>query len=223
MDEAVTRVRIGACDLELLPEHAALMIESSTLLVADLHLGKAQTFQTFGLPIPSGHETRDLQRLTALVRKTNATRVIVLGDVLHSRVGLRQPLVERVASSFSNLSTEVVLIGGNHDAGLERVARAAGLEIHKELELHGVRLAHKPMGAGPLIAGHVHPRVTLRLEGDLFKLPCFVFEQDVLTLPAFSSFVAGANTPRRAGRQRFAVVGESVVPLDHAPEPRATI
>jgi uncharacterized protein len=219
MDQTVTRVRVGACDLELLPEHAALMIESNTVLVADLHLGKAQTFQTFGLPIPSGHETRDLERLTTLVRKTSATRVVILGDVLHSRVGLRQPLVERVASSLSDLNTEVVLIGGNHDAGLERVAKAAGLGIHTEFELHGVRLAHKALGVGPLIAGHVHPRVTLRLEGDLFKLPCFVIEQDVLTLPAFSSFAAGANVPRGAGRQRFAVVGETVVPLDSAAAP----
>jgi uncharacterized protein len=218
MDEALARVRVGQHDLELLPEHAALMIEANTLLVADLHLGKAQTFQTFGLPIPSGHETRDLQRLANLVRKTRAARVVILGDVLHSRVGLRDNLVERIAASFLTLNAEVVLVGGNHDAGLERVAKAAGLIVHRELELDGLRLVHKPLERGPFVAGHVHPRVTLRLEGDLFKLPCFVLEREGLTLPAFSSFAAGANMPRRTGRQRFAVVGETVVALDDVRE-----
>jgi uncharacterized protein len=214
MDETLARVRVGDHDLELLPDHAALMIKTKTLLVADLHLGKAQTFQTFGLPIPSGHETRDLERLAHLVQKTRAARVVILGDVLHSRVGLRENLVERIASSFTELNAEVVLVGGNHDAGLERVAKAAGLMVHRELNMDGLRLVHKPLEHGPFVAGHVHPRVTLRLEGDLFKLPCFVLEHDGLTLPAFSSFAAGANMPRRAYRQRFAVVGEQVVALD---------
>ena len=57
--------------------------------MADLHLGKAQTFQTFGLPVPSGVEIRDLERLARVVRKT--------GDLLHSRVGLREALVATIA------------------------------------------------------------------------------------------------------------------------------
>ena len=216
----MTRIKVLNHDLELLPDGAALWLESRTLLVADLHLGKAQTFQTFGLPVPSGAETRDLERLANVVRKTGAQRVIILGDLLHSRVGLREPLVTAIASSLQNLRTEVALVSGNHDSALERVARIAGLEVHASLEEGGVRLIHKPLEAGAFIAGHIHPSATLRLEGDIVKLPCFVLERSGLTLPAFSSFAAGANVPRRAGRQRLVIAQGEVVAID-AENPQA--
>ena len=214
MDEEVTRIKLLDHDLELLPEHAALWLETETLLVADLHLGKAQTFQIFGLPVPSGAEIRDLERLAGVVKKTGAKRVMILGDLLHSRVGLREPLVTAIALSLQNLGAEVSLVSGNHDSALERVAKIAGLPIHASLEELGVWLIHKPLEAGPFIAGHVHPSATLRLEGDLIKLPCFVLEGDGLTLPAFSSFAAGANMPRRAGRQRFVIADSQVIAVD---------
>lgn len=178
--------------------------------MADLHLGKAQTFQTFGLPVPSGVEIRDLERLARVVRKTGAQRLVILGDLLHSRVGLREALVATIAQCLQNLAVEVSLVSGNHDSALERVA----LQIHAGLEELGVRLIHKPLERGPFIAGHVHPSATLRLEGDLIKLPCFVLEHDGLTLPAFSSFAAGANVPRRAGRERFVIADSEVVAID---------
>ena len=214
----MTRIKLLDHDLELLPDGAALWLETKTLLVADLHLGKAQTFQTFGLPVPSGAEIRDLERLADVVKKTAAKRVIILGDLLHSRVGLRDALVATIASSLQSLGAEVSLVSGNHDAALERVARLADLPIHDSLEELGVRLIHKPLERGPFIAGHVHPSATLRLEGDMIKLPCFVLEGGGLTLPAFSSFAAGANVPRRAGRQRFVIADSEVVAID-ADEP----
>ena len=210
----MTRIRVLTHDLELLPDHAALWCDTRTLLVADLHLGKAQTFQTFGLPVPSGAEIRDLERLARVVQKTGAQRLIILGDLLHSRVGLREPLVAAIASSLQNLGAEVTLVSGNHDTALERVAKIAGLQVHAELEELGVHLIHKPLERGPFIAGHVHPSAILRLEGDLIKLPCFVLEHGGLTLPAFSSFAAGANVPRRAGRERFVIADSEVVAID---------
>ncbi len=161
----MTRIKLLNHDLELLPDGAALWLETRTLLVADLHLGKVQTFQTFGLPVPSGMEIRDLERLANVVKKTAAKRVVILGDLLHSRVGLREPLVAAIAESLQNLGAEVTLVSGNHDRALERVARLANLPIHAALEEGGVHLVHKPLEAGPFIAGHVHPSATLRLEG----------------------------------------------------------
>jgi DNA ligase-associated metallophosphoesterase len=213
MDEQV--IALAGHKIALLPEHAAYWRAENLLLVADLHLGKAQTFQTFGLPVPSGAETRDLERLTALVKRIGATRVAILGDVLHSRVGLRDGLVAQIASRLEALNAEVLLIAGNHDrAALERVAKRANLEMRTSLEIAGVCLTHKPLERGAWIAGHVHPRATLRIEGDLVKLPCFVVDGDGLTLPAFSSFAAGGNTKRREGRQRYVIAGDAVVPLD---------
>jgi metallophosphoesterase superfamily enzyme len=41
-------------ELRLLPQRALLDTASRSLMVADLHLGKAATFRAHGLPVPSG-------------------------------------------------------------------------------------------------------------------------------------------------------------------------
>jgi uncharacterized protein len=41
-------------DIVLLPGRAAWMPATRTLLVADLHLGKAATFRHAGIPVPEG-------------------------------------------------------------------------------------------------------------------------------------------------------------------------
>ncbi|NBP80976.1 hypothetical protein EBU58_09735, partial [bacterium] len=51
---------------ELLPGRGAWLPTSRTLLVADLHLGKAASFRHAGLPVPEGSSGGDLQRLERL-------------------------------------------------------------------------------------------------------------------------------------------------------------
>ena len=61
--------------VELLPGRAAMLPVSRSLLVADLHLGKAATFRKAGLPVPEGSAQRDLARLRGLVEATAARRL----------------------------------------------------------------------------------------------------------------------------------------------------
>ena len=51
----MTAVRVdsdAAADVVLLPGRAALLPASRTLLVSDIHLGKAATFRQAGIPVP---------------------------------------------------------------------------------------------------------------------------------------------------------------------------
>src|ERR1700681_3559044 len=73
--------------LTLLPERAIFWPRRSTLFVADLHCGKAATMRPAAIPIPSGTTKADLARLTAIVHRTGAERVVLLGDILHARTG----------------------------------------------------------------------------------------------------------------------------------------
>jgi metallophosphoesterase superfamily enzyme len=57
-----------AADILLLPGRAAFLPASATLLVADLHLGKAATFRQAGIPVPEGSAQADLARLTPVPR-----------------------------------------------------------------------------------------------------------------------------------------------------------
>ena len=51
----------------LLPRRALWWRAMRTLFVADVHLGKAETFRTLGVPVPAGPTEATLARLGTLV------------------------------------------------------------------------------------------------------------------------------------------------------------
>ena len=84
-------------------------------MVADLHLGKAESFQVQGIPIPSDGDAGTLNTLLALCHHWNPTRLVILGDLIHSRLGLTQHLRDVLRALPDLIDAEVDWIGGNHD------------------------------------------------------------------------------------------------------------
>src|SRR5215211_5787433 len=56
-------LKIAGEEIHLLAERALWWPNASTLIVADLHWGKASTFRAAGIPIPIGTTSDDLARL----------------------------------------------------------------------------------------------------------------------------------------------------------------
>lgn len=163
----------------------------SRLLVADLHLGKGDILRGAGIPVPSGGTGLDLARLGALLERTQATQLWVLGDFLH---GARQPRVEAAWRAFMGGHPGCVasVIAGNHDRAL--VPDAAGLVHLPDDVCDGpFRFRHMPVdepgGAEHVICGHVHPVV--RLPGLPGRFPALVLDHHQAILPAFSVFTGG--------------------------------
>lgn len=69
--------------LELLAEKSVWDPEQGLLLLADVHLGKAEVFQAHGIPLPSDAGAGDLERLVNLARRLQPRLVVVLGDLIH--------------------------------------------------------------------------------------------------------------------------------------------
>ena len=197
---------VAKADILLLPGRGALLPASRTLLVADLHLGKAATFRRAGIPIPEGSAQGDLARLETLVRDHDVARVLVLGDLLHAASGCTSEVVAEFRAFRDRLTTTaVVLVLGNHDVAARRLAGELGLdECLSALDEPPLRFVHiaatatadddeaMPSGIGLVVAGHVHPRVTLRgPSGDRLADRCFHLDERILTLPAFGSFTGG--------------------------------
>jgi DNA ligase-associated metallophosphoesterase len=193
-------------DILLLPGRGALLPASRTLLVADLHLGKAATFRRAGIPIPEGSAQGDLARLETLVRDHAVERVLILGDLLHAASGCTSEVVAEFRAFRDRLTTTaVILVLGNHDVAARRIAGDLGLDACvSSLDEPPLRFVHIAAAAtadddeatataiGLVVAGHVHPRVKLRgPSGDRFADRCFHLEDRVLTLPAFGSFTGG--------------------------------
>ena len=73
--------------VELHAERALYWPAGATLFVADVHLGKAAAFRAGGIALPRGGTQADLARLAALLARTRARRLVVLGDFLHAAAG----------------------------------------------------------------------------------------------------------------------------------------
>ena len=200
-ETGVASVDEPASDILLLPGRAALVPASRTLLVADLHLGKAATFRRAGIPVPEGSAQRDLERLEELVRGHDVRRLVVLGDLFHAKGGCTPQVFAEFAALRSRIAdTTVVLVLGNHDRAVGRLPAALGIDAClPSLDEPPFHFVHEPstgMTASDrdlfTVAGHLHPTVSIRSpSGDRLADRCFVAEPRVLVLPAFGSFTGG--------------------------------
>ena len=179
--------------LELLPQRALWQAATGLLLVADLHLGKAESFQASGIPLPSDGDLSTLNQLLDLAAQLQPQRIVVLGDLIHSRLGLTAELREKIKALPELLGCQLELIGGNHDQG----SWLEGLSAGPPRRCGELWLSHEPCSApepGLLnVAGHVHPVAVLGQGGDRLRLPCFALErqQRQLLLPAFGTLTGG--------------------------------
>lgn len=216
-----------------------------TLVVADVHLGKAEQFHALGLPVPAlvrnGVQSANMARLAAALEETQARRLVVLGDLFHGPVvgdtaaGLSSLLASFAAAARRHgLPPHLVLIGGNHDAraqvDVHALAAPTGwrltaLDEHEAWRQGGCAMTHHPRpvpGAAYTLAGHWHPCVTLHGPAhDRLRLPCFWLGAEPLRplgiLPAFGAFTGMHPIEALPGDEVFALAGEAVVPL--APTP----
>ncbi|NMO15333.1 ligase-associated DNA damage response endonuclease PdeM [Pyxidicoccus fallax] len=215
MDARRCQVRVGGTLLELLPERALYWPDAGVLAVADLHWGKTESFQQHGIPLPTGVLEDDLARLSAALGATGARRLLLLGDLIHSRQGLTPALVQRLAAwRESQAGVELVLVRGNHDRHVKTLPPEWRLDVREShLDEGPFRFAHHPEPApGRFVwAGHLHPMVRLSGRGDRLRLPCFHVGSDVGVLPAFSAFTGGCDVSRRPGERVFAIADPAVV------------
>jgi DNA ligase-associated metallophosphoesterase len=211
-------VEIGGAVLRLLPERAAYLAAEQALLVADVHLGKAQAFRRLGVPVPEGTTQGTLARLTRAIEATGARQVMVLGDLLHAALAGAHGDATRLAVAEwrrRHASLRLVLVRGNHDARAgEPPADWAVEGVQEPWPLGPFALAHEPRADARgryLLAGHLHPAVHLGGRGPgRLKLPCFHFGATVGVLPAFGEFTGGVGVRAAPGDRLFAVADDEV-------------
>lgn len=213
------KVEVGGIEIELLGARAAR--RGSTLLVADLHLGKSETLRRAGAPMCGGDTAEQLERLDQLVAITGAERVVVLGDLLHAAGGVTPGLVESVAEWRRRRTWEMSVVRGNHDRVLDDVAGAWRLTVLEPGTVEDdLELVHDPCEASRArawVAGHVHPAVRIGGAANAIKLPCFHLVGGLgLILPAFSLFTGGMCVRADAGDRLFGATGRRVLEVGPA-------
>jgi len=216
---SVTRhITLAGTDVALLPERALFLPVTRTLIVSDLHWGKAATFRSFGIPVPRGTTLAGLGRLDAVVARTGATSLYVLGDLLHARAGMQPATVAALQLwRATSVALDITLVRGNHDYHAGDPPPSLGIDcVDAPFHLGPFALHHHPVSdpSGYVLAGHVHPVVQIRGRGrQRLTLPCFAFGPAGGLLPAFGEFTGGGVIDPRDYSHTYVIADDDVLPL----------
>ena len=214
-DSFVTIIH-GAQAVRLYGDGSALVERNRVLVAADLHLGRSETLQDGGVPVP-GVGKEDLARLEYRAQKVGADSVVILGDLLHGPASLTAGVESMLKRWVRAVDRPVHLVRGNHDRVSAARIESLGIEVAAgTLSVGSLALVHDAAEApdcGPVIAGHTHPCVRLSDRGDRLRLPVFVQTQFALTLPAYGTFTGCSVVPRERSTRLYVLVDGDVIPL----------
>ncbi len=215
----------GSCEAMIAGERVVLLSDRAlwwpsqhTVFVADLHWGKAAAFRAANVPVPTGTTGADLDRLSTLLRRTTATRLVILGDLLHAKHGRHDDTLAQIArwrSAHAELA--ITLIRGNHDAHAGDPPEALNIACVDDPHQIGPFVGrHDPVAhdSGYVLAGHLHPHATIGGRGrQRLRLPCFVIGQQVGILPAFTAFSGTGMYHARETDALYAIADDHVIAL----------
>ena len=198
----------------LLPQKALYWPAARTLMVADIHFGKAASFRALGVPVPRGTTSENLAVLETLLTTHDTQRIVFLGDFLHSNAA-QAPATLQVMLDWRrrHRELELLLVRGNHDwhAGDPSALLDVSL-VDEPFACGPFAFCHHPdvTCEGYVIAGHVHPVFHLRTARESLRLPCFLLGTSRAILPAFGAFTGGHSLVPQDSDKVYVVADESI-------------
>ncbi|WP_295767391.1 ligase-associated DNA damage response endonuclease PdeM [uncultured Mucilaginibacter sp.] len=204
-------------DLLLLPERAIYWLQQKTLIVADVHLGKAGHFRKAGIAVPRQVGLDDLDCLTRLIKQHEPQKIWFLGDLFHSEMNADWHDFAKWRQDHQHIIMQLVI--GNHDIIKERHYHDLNVSTHHQLTEGPFLMQHHPKdenciadGTHYVFCGHIHPGVKLSGRGgQSVTLPCFSFGQKQAILPSFGKFTGKVALRHRNGDKVFGVLKEKVI------------
>ncbi len=176
------------------------LAESSTLILADLHLGYGWAQRRKGQLGPLvDHETSS--KVTQVLDELNPFKLLLAGDIVHAPrpAGEEFQFIETTLTGMA-ARAELVCLKGNHDRHFDRDFAHLNIPLLEEWTTPGIRVVHGdrlPSNLQPgerLVIGHLHPAIGLEdAAGVTRRIPAFLIAGNVAVLPAFSPFAAGLN------------------------------
>lgn len=201
--------------LHLLADRAVWWPASSTLFVADVHLGRVTTYRAHGAPVPGDTLGDVLDRLTGAVTRCGADRLVVLGDFVHAAEGLPPSVVDRAADALDVLAATIRVVRGNHERNVGRLPEPWPVEVVEPgARLGPFELRHEPSETDDafVLAGHFHPTTRLETAADRVEVPCFGLRDRLAVLPAFHTMTDGIELSPRDWRLYLLADGEVLAP-----------
>lgn len=158
----------------LIPYPAALIKtrKTTTLVIADLHIGWEIALSQKGIHIPT-QTPKLLQKLKHLILTYKPEKLLILGDVKHTIATAQTGEWHDIPNFFDELkkqTKEICVIRGNHDGNLEpllpeniKILPATGSTVGEVGLFHGHRWPSPALlKCKTLVMAHVHPIVAFR-------------------------------------------------------------
>ncbi len=205
--------------MRFVPKHPALVV-NDFLVITDLHVGVERSLEDKGYSFPS--RTKKLyEAITFLMRKNKCEKLLILGDVKERVPGTSFQERAEVPWLLNKLSNdfEVVIVKGNHDAGLEKIT---DVRVVKEFCIgdtgffHGHAWPSKELveKSRVLVMGHVHPLTVFRdALGVVHQNRCWIVARlsekkmfkrygknvdKLVVMPAFNPLLSGVHEVSKA-------------------------
>ncbi len=209
------RIRLKGEELWLLPDKALYWPQEKTMVVSDIHLGKAGHFRKHGIPVPAEVHHHDLFNLTDLCNRFEVGHMIFLGDLFHSDPNAQWRQFEDWVQQYA--SGHMTLIKGNHDILPDRHYTDLGLEVVDELILGPFLWTHEETISKQHynISGHLHPAIRLRGAAKQgMRIPCFYFCPDHGFMPAFGKFTGLYALKKKKEDKAFGIANGQIFSVD---------
>ncbi len=201
----------GNSSLEMLSSKALLLPQTNELLICDIHLGKGDYFQQNGIPLTNNSDEQNLLSIKNIVKNYNPNKLIILGDLFHSKFSISESLKSKVENLSESLNIKIELIIGNHDIGC-KVKNITFLDYKRSSNFI---FSHEPIGKFENnilnICGHYHPKTFLKNSKDKLSFKCFAMDEknNILYLPAFGDLTGGY--PCKSSFKKWAIISEKKI------------
>jgi len=216
------RVEWAGVEWGLMPDRTLWLPREAALIIADWHLGKGDVFRRAGIALPSGSTVADFARLDALIARTGARQLVILGDLLHGRVsGDAAWVADFVRWRESHPQLALRVARGNHDRALGTLI--PWLDEVDERLLLGPAVCRHALDIAALdwqLAGHVHPCIKVTGPGLSERVAVFWIHSKSFTLPAFGSLTGGFEIEPVLGDRLFAALPDCAILLPNVPARR---
>ena len=195
--------------LEMFPSRSLFVHNTKELLISDIHLGKGEYFQRNGIPLTNEGDKSNLDRIYSLIDKFNPNKLIILGDLIHSKYALSYDLKTNIEELINYYKNEIIFIEGNHDKGC-LIKDVIFLKSVRSLNLI---YSHEPLNIKQKnilnICGHYHPKFLLKDFKDKLSLRCFALDKDndTLYMPAFGDLTGGHFCKKEF--QKWVIISEN--------------
>lgn len=170
---------------------ALIWPKKSVAIVSDLHLEKSSYFAKDGIFLPPYDSYETLLNLKKMIKTNGVKKLILLGDIFHDNYGFER-LERNSKKIFKSIldSNEIVFVHGNHDENIN----IPDVKFFYNFTENNINFSHEPKeNNNHQVCGHLHPKITLKVNNKKISKKCFVLTKKIIFLPAYGKFTGGLD------------------------------